>query len=65
MLSLAFPLWDLINPGISASSLLSNDQFNRHRLETWSMVFTEALGLGWQFFLPIRVGSKGGTASTI
>jgi len=63
MLSFAFPLWDLINPGISASILLSNDQFNRHRLETWSMVFTEALGFGWQFFLPIRVGSKGGTTA--
>jgi len=65
MLSFAFPLRDLINPEFSASSLLSNDQFNRHRLETWSMVFTEALELGWQFFLPIRVDSKDGTASTI
>ena len=27
------------------------------------MVFTEALGFGWQFFLPIRVGSKGGTTA--
>ena len=42
-------------------TLLSKDQFNHHRLETWSMVFAEAMGLSRQFSLPIRVNSKGGT----
>lgn len=42
-------------------TLLSKDQFNHHRLETWSMVFAEAMGLSRQFYPPIRGGSKGGT----
>ncbi|MAT78051.1 hypothetical protein CMK14_23295, partial [Candidatus Poribacteria bacterium] len=52
------PLEHILGPGITAK------HFNRHqigRLETWSMVFAEAMGLSRQFALPIRVNSKGGT----
>jgi hypothetical protein len=42
-------------------TLLSKDQFNHHRPETWSMVLAEAMANGDA----LGIGSKGGTASAI
>lgn len=44
----------------------SRDQFNNNLPETWSMVFAEAMRLGRQLVLLVRVGfQRWGTASTI